>query len=580
MSNLHRIAAAAALCGLLGAAAPPPGPVSGDAAVASIAKAYFAEAFRAAPVYATATGVHGYDASLGDNSAAAFAAAIARDHRTIDLLSAIDQASLSGRGALDRAMLENTLRADLVQNETMERWKHKPDDYLQTASGGVFVLISRNFAPARVRLASVIAREEAIPKLFAQARANIVGTDRDTAQIAVDDAMGTVAFFQKTVPQAFAGVGDAATRARFRASTKLAADATRAYAAYVKRWVAHPVGTYAIGAENYALRLRYEEAITMPLAEYLAVGEKALAKTRAEMVATAKRIDPKASVEQVLAKINHIHPTAANLIPASQADLVKLRAFIMRKHIIDLPSDADISVTLTPEFLRQTTVASMDAPGPLERVAKAAYYNVTPVDPRDTKKAQEAYLEVFNDFERPIVSAHEVYPGHYTNFIIDKHLPLTLIEKLTGATSFIEGWAHYDEQMMVDEGWGGGDPRVRIMQLKEAILRNARFVVGVKMHTQGMTVKQAQAVFRDAFFDEADARIEARRGTQDATYGYYTLGKMEILKLREDYKKKLGSAFTLARFHKDLLQYGDPAIPLLRPLLLGADDDGKILPEG
>ncbi len=316
----------------------------------------------------------------------------------------------------------------------------------------------------------------------------------------------------------------------------------------------------------------------MPLDRYLAIGEKALAHTHAEMVAVAKRIDPNATTQQVLNRLYKVHPTSAGLMPAAQADLVKLRAFVIARHIIDLPSDANIKVTPTPEFERATTEASMDAPGPLERVATQAYYNVTPVDPHDPPKVQEQYLESFNDFERPIVSAHEVYPGHFVNFTIDKHLPLSLSEKLLTATSFVEGWAHYDEQMMVDEGWGNGDPRVRLMQLREAIWRNARYVAGVKMHTQGMTVPQAIAFFEtQAFLDPANARAEAKRGTQDATYGYYTLGKLEILKLRADYKKKLGRAFTLARFHHDLLQYGDPAIPLLRPLLLGKSDDGKIL---
>jgi uncharacterized protein (DUF885 family) len=298
------------------------------------------------------------------------------------------------------------------------------------------------------------------------------------------------------------------------------------------------------------------------------------------MDATAKRIDPHATTEQVLARLYKVHPTSAGLMAAAQADLVRLRAFIVAHRIIDLPPDADIKVTETPEFLRATTEASMDSPGPLERVATRAFYNVTPVNQHDPPKVQAQYLEAFNDFERPIISAHEVYPGHFVNFAIAKHLPLTLSEKLLSANSFVEGWAHYDEQMMVDEGWGNGDPRVKIMQLREAIWRNARYVAGVKMHTQGMTVPQAIAFFRtQAFLDPASARAEAKRGTQDATYGYYTLGKLEILKLRADYKKKLGSAYTLARFHHDFLQYGDPAIPLLRPLLLGADDDGKILPD-
>ncbi|HEX3467276.1 MAG TPA: DUF885 domain-containing protein [Candidatus Elarobacter sp.] len=561
------------------AGAPPAGASAADAAYTALAKAYFDESFRAGPVNATATGIHTYDAQLGSYEEGDYAAQIARDHRYLDRLLKLDPATMSPRVGLDRRMLENSLRDDLLLNDTMQLWKHQPDGYVQTASGAVFLLISRRFAPPVVRLRDTIAREEQIPLLFDQARANLTAVDRDTASIAVEDATGSVDLFAKTVPQEFAGVGDAATQARFRRSTALAVAATKAFARYLTtRWVAHPLGTYAIGAANYSARLKYEEGIDMPLDRYLAIGERALADTHARMVAVAKRIDPHATTQQVLDRLYKVHPTPAGLIPAAQADLVKLRAFVVARHIIDLPPDANIKVTPTPEFLRATTEASMDAPGPLERVATQAYYNVTPPDPHDPPKVQEQYLETFNDYERPIVSAHEVYPGHFVNFTIDKHLPLTLSEKLLSATSFVEGWAHYDEQMMVDQGWGNGDPRVRLMQLREAIWRNARYVAGVKMHTQGMTVPQAITFFEtEAFLDPADARAEAKRGTQDATYGYYTLGKLEILKLRADYRKKLGPAFTLARFHHDLLQYGDPAIPLLRPLLLGKDDDGKIL---
>jgi uncharacterized protein (DUF885 family) len=583
-----RSSAIVALAALLGvspvpAAQPSAGPATGgpDAAYTALAKAYFDENFRANPVGATAVGIHAYDAQLGSYAAADYAAQIARDHRYLDRLAALDPATMSPRAGLDRRMLENALRDDLLLNGTMQQWKHQPDGYVQTASGGVFALIAHKFAPPAVRLRAVIAREEQIPRLFAQARANLTAVDKDTAAIAAENAAGGVALLTKTVPLALGSAGDAALRARLRRSTATAVAATSAFAAYLKtRWVAHPSGTYAIGAANYSARLKYEEGIDMPLDRYLAIGEKALAQTHAEMVATAKRIDPHATTEQVLARLYKVHPTSAGLMAAAQSDLVKLRAFIVAHHIIDLPPDADIKVTETPEFLRATTEASMDSPGPLERVAAQAFYNVTPVNPHDPPKAQAQYLEAFNDFERPIISAHEVYPGHFVNFAIDRHLPLTLSEKLLTANSFAEGWAHYDEQMMVDEGWGNGDPRVKIMQLREAIWRNARFVVGVKMHTQGMTVPQAIAFFQtQAFLDPVSARAEARRGTQDATYGYYTLGKLEIYKLRADYKKKLGSAYTLARFHHDLLQYGDPAIPLLRPLLLGADDDGKILPD-
>jgi uncharacterized protein (DUF885 family) len=585
MLSNRRVVAVVALAALLGASpAPSLGPSTSpaaDAAYTALAKAYFDENFRANPVGATVVGVHDYDAQLGSYAAADYAAQIARDHRYLDRLAALDPAAMSPRVGLDRRMLENALRDDLLLNDTMQLWKHQPDGYVQTASGGVFVLISRSFAPRDVRLRAVIAREEQIPRLLAQARANLTAVDKDTASIAAEDAAGGIDLFTKTVPQALAGAGDPAARARLRRSTATAVAATTAFVTYLKsRWIAHPSGSYAIGAANYSARLKYEEGIDMPLDRYLTIGEKALAQTHAEMVATGKRIDPHATTEQVLARLYKVHPTSAQLMPAAQADLVKLRAFIIAHHIIDLPPDANIKVTPTPEFLRATTEASMDSPGPLERVATQAFYNVTPVNPHDPPKVQEQYLEAFNDFERPIISAHEVYPGHFVNFAIDKHLPLTLSEKLLTATSFVEGWAHYDEQMMVDEGWGNGDPRVKIMQLREAIWRNARYVVGVRMHTQGMTVPQAIAFFQtQAFLDPASARAEAKRGTQDATYGYYTLGKLEIFKLRADYEKKLGSAYTLARFHHDLLQYGDPAIPLLRPLLLGVDDDGKILPD-
>ncbi|MFN2460225.1 MAG: DUF885 domain-containing protein [Candidatus Velthaea sp.] len=550
-----------------------------DSRFTKIAEQYFAESFAANPVNATATGVHTYDAHVGSYGARDMGAQLARDRRYLRRLDALQSAVLSPDTALDRAMLANALRDDLLVNGTMEAWRHKPDTYVQIASGAIFSLISRTFAPPAVRLRRAIARENEIPALFAQARANLTGCDRETAELARDDALGTARFLEKDAVAGFAGSGDAPAKAAFAQSTRRAAAAARAFARWLDAgFVAHPSGTYAIGAANYRARLRYEEAIDMPLDAYLAIGVRALAQTHADMVQTAHVIDARATVERVVERVSKIHPTPARLIPAAQADLVRLRAFLLAHRIIDLPADANIKVTLTPPFERATSVASMDAPGPLETVATQAYYNVTPVDPHDSKAVQEAYLETFNDFERPIVSAHEVYPGHYTNYIVDKHLPLSLTKKLLGANSFTEGWAHYGEQMMVDEGWGDGDPRVRLMQLKEAILRNARYVAGVKMHTQGMTLAQAQAFFKsEAFLDAADARIEARRGTQDATYGYYTLGKLEILKLRRDYQTKLGAAYTLAKFHAALLSHGNPPIPLLRPLLLGDADDGKIL---
>ncbi|HEY4442353.1 MAG TPA: DUF885 family protein, partial [Candidatus Elarobacter sp.] len=295
MQKIARSLIVVALGALLGSSPVPTvstSPGSGDAAYATLASVYFGDSFRAAPVNATQAGIHDYDTQLGSYSAADYAAQIARDKRYLAQLDTIDPASLSTRGALDRTMLANALHDDLLLNETMAQWKHQPDQYVQVASGGVFLLISRNFAPAAVRLRDAIAREEQIPQLFGPARANLTAVDRDTASIAAEDAAGSVDLFAKTVPLAFAGAGGAATRARFKRSTATAVTATKAFAAYLKsRWVAHPAGSYAIGAANYSARLKYEEGIDMPLDQYLAVGEKALAQTHAAMVATAKQID-------------------------------------------------------------------------------------------------------------------------------------------------------------------------------------------------------------------------------------------------------------------------------------------------
>lgn len=555
-----------------------PAQENADNTYSAFAQHYFARQFVRDPIDATSTGVHTYDRALNDFSAAAYARYNAEDRANLQTLLGIEQQNLSPRTRVDAKALELQIRDNLLQNETIATWRHRPDNYVGNASYGVFALINRDFAPLATRMRDVIARENAIPLLFTRARANLTTVDATSAQIAREDALGLVSFLDSDVPTAFSSVKDTRLKRDFRASTQRASAAAAAFAAWLQPKIVHPSGSYAIGATNYVAMLRYEDGIDLSLPEYLAVGERALALNHARIVAVAHQIDPNKTVPQVIAEVAKQHPTGAQLLAASARDLTRLRRFIAQHNIIVLPPEANVAVRETPPFARSTVTAQEDSPGPLETVATRGYYFVTPPDPHDPPAIQEAYLETFNDFERPIVGAHEVYPGHFTNFMLDRHLPLSLTEKLVSSSSFAEGWAHYCEQMIVDEGWGNGDPRVRLMQLREALLRNVRYVAGVKLHTQGMTVAQAQRLFEaQGFQDPADARSEAKRGTQDPIYGYYTLGKMEILKLRSDYKKKMGERFSLAGFHAALLQYGDFPIPLVRPLILGADDDHKDL---
>jgi uncharacterized protein (DUF885 family) len=551
-------------------------PASADARFEAIARDYFYKGFAESPVSATTTGVHTYDAQVDDVSAAAERAHLARERATLAALDGIDPFLLSRDAAIDRTMLENAIRDDLLLTGKLEQWKHNPDNYTATASGAIFGLISRDFAPLPVRLRDAIARERRIPRLFAQARAVLTTVDAQTKSIAYDDTVGSVDFFTQTVPQAFASVHDRALQAQLRAANAGAVAAVKQYAAFINHIV--PSGTYAIGKDAYEARLRYEDSLDMPVDRYLQYGWAALRRTRAQFVATSARIDPHRTPQQNYAALAGVHPPPSRLNAVAQQDLVRLRAFIVKHRIVTLPPDADIKVVDTPSFERAFVTASMDAPGPLETVATRAYYNVTPVDPSWTKERTEGFLAQFNDFEFPIISAHEVYPGHFVNFTIDKHLDLSLTRKLLWNEEFGEGWAHYGEQMMVDQGWGGGDPRVRLSQLEEALLRECRYVVGVGLHVKGWKPEYAEHVFTgECYQTPAVALEETMRGTQDPMYGYYTLGKLMILKLRADYHKKLGSAFTLEKFHDALLAHGDPSVPLLRTLLLGPDDDGQPL---
>jgi uncharacterized protein (DUF885 family) len=576
MDRSLRVRAVALVLLLLGASPGPQVSANADSQYTALALAYYSENFRLNPIDATQVGVHDYDDQIGDFSVTGIEAQLALDHTYLDRLATIDRSSLSPSVALDATLLEYALRDDLLLNETLSQWRHNPDTYTQAASGAIFAVMSKDYAPVEKRMAFAIARERLIPAMLLQGEKNTSTVDAVTQRISAEDALGAVDFFDTSVPEAFASVHDPTLKANLKSANAAAASAMVRYA----RWInsIKPTGTFAIGSDAYRKRLLYEDGLDMALPAYLAVGQRELQRLRVAFIATAKKINPKATPLQVYLSITRVHPPPDALLSTAQRDLVRLRAFIEAKRIVTLPPDANIKVIETPAFERTTTSAAEDSPGPLETVATQAYYYVTPVDPSWSAKQKEDFLAQFNDFEFPIISAHEVYPGHFTNFSIDRGLDLSLTRKLSVSSEFAEGWAHYSEQMMVDEGWGNGDPRVRLAQLDEALLRACRYVVGVKLHTEGMSLKQAEHLFTDQCFQTPQVAVEeSLRGTQDPMYGYYTLGKLMILKLRSDYKKELGDAFTLEKFHNELLSRGDPPLPLLRPFILGSGDDGNPL---
>lgn len=551
-------------------------PAKGDAAFQKMAENYYAIAFERSPNLATSVGIHRYDDRLDDLSAQNIMRGLELDKTVIAKLTAIDPASLSPEVAIDRTLLLNYLKDDLLLNGDLQQWKHNPDTYTSLASSAILQLIQRDFAPLDVRARDVIGRENAIPALIEDGKKNTTTVDAVTKQLAYSNALGAVDFFKKDVPVAFGQLPNRSLRAQLSAANARAVKALQEQAAFIKGL--RPSGTYAIGSGAYQKRLKYEDALNVSLAQYLAYGERALAESRAQYIAVAKQIDPSRKPAEVYASLAKAHPAPSMVLQKATSDLHNLRSFIIAHHIVSLPAEDNIKVLETPSFERAYITAQEQSPGPFEAKSTQSYYFVTPADPSWTKQRQDQFLGQFNNYQGPIISLHEVYPGHYVNFTINRLRNLSHTRNLFTSSEFAEGWAHYSEQMMVDEGWGAGDPRVRLAQLDEALLRECRFIAGVKLHTAGWSVKQAEHLFTDSCFQSpAVAEEETLRGTQDPMYGYYTLGKLMILKLRSDYKKKLGSEYSLQKFHDALLSHGDPPLPLLRPILLGKADDGKPL---
>jgi uncharacterized protein (DUF885 family) len=536
--------------------------------------AYFDDYFKANPSQATSVGFHQYDGQLEDFSAAAHQQTRRRLLEYQAAFQAIHPNTLSQNDRNDREIMIATIHSLLLEEDRVQMWRKNPDAYSGAVTGTIFSLIKRNFAPPEERLRAVIEREKQIPRALAQARAVLRNPPKIYTDIAIEQLPGNIDFFKTTVPEAFAEVKNPGLLADFKRSNDGAIAALNEYLSWLKSdLLPRSRGTFAIGAENYRLKLLYDEMVAVPLPQLLKIGYAQLRKDQREFVETARRIDPNKTPEQVLAELQKDHPASGDLLSSAQQQLDALRQFLIDKKIVTVPGGTQAKVVETPPFARATTFASMDTPGPYETKATEAYYNITLPDPSWPKDKQEEYLQGYNYPLLSNVSVHEVWPGHYTQFLwLKNNATLSKVRKLTGAGSNAEGWAHYSEEMVLDEGLYNNDPKYRLAQLVDALLRDCRYIVGIRMHTQGMTMAQAREFFvKEGRQVAVVGEMETKRGTGDPTYLMYTLGKLEILKLRQDYKRKLGAQFSLQDFHDRFIKAGSPPVKIVRRELMGRD---------
>jgi uncharacterized protein (DUF885 family) len=544
---------------------------SRDAEFSKLADRYFDEqVFRFDPVQGTSAGFHQYDALLPSGARAEIESQIAGLKKWEADVRNFDPRGLTPGVASDRELVLAQIQGQLLSLESIRMWEKSPDSYSSGVTSAIFVIMSRNFAPAPERLKSVIARERLIPRVFASARENLKNPPQIYTQIALEQMSGLVSFFEKDVPLAFKQVTDAPLVAEFQKTNRSVIDGLHAYENWLKNdLLPRSHGDFRIGAANYRNKLLFDEMVDIPLDRLLAIGNEDLRRNQAEFKRVAAQIDARRAPQQILEELERDHPPADKLLQSLRDVLGGLRDFIETRHIVTIPSSVMPIVEETPPFMRALTTASMDTPGPYEKVAKEAFFNVTLPDPHWTAKQVEEYLEDFNHGTIISTATHEAYPGHYTQFLWFQNLP-TKTRKLIGCGTNAEGWAHYSEQMMLDEGYGKGDLKLRLGQLQDALLRNARYIVGLQMHTGQMTFDQGVEFFvKEGYQTRPIAEKETKRGTSDPTYLVYTLGKLEILKLREDYKKMKGARYTLGEFHDSFMKQGAAPIKIVRRALLG-----------
>ncbi len=539
---------------------------------------YFTAYFEWNPSAATGIGFHQYDNRLEDYSAAAFAKRIAKLKQLQTQLAALPSTRTPDE-AIDIEILDNQIHAELLDVEPLQTWRHNPMNYVYVPGGAIDNLMKRDFAPKAERLRSIVARLKAVPAMIDAMKQNMDNPPHEFTDLAVRMARGSVGFFKESVANwAKNAAGSDAELLNDFSNANTAAAKSLADAA---DWLQNTLlleskGAYAIGPDHFSKKLLYEEMVDTPLDRVLAIGESNLEKDYDAFLETARKIDASKSPAEVMKSLSNQHPTEASLIPDTKKTIEGIVQFIRDKKIVTIASDIRPTIMETPPYARSGTFASMDTPGPYETKATEAFYYVTPPEKDWDAKHKEEHLRGYNPPVLSIISIHEAYPGHYVQFLNAKEFP-TKTRKLISCGTNAEGWAHYAEQMMVEEGFGNGDPRVRLAQLQEALLRDARYVVGIKLHTAGWTVEQGAKFFQERAFQEpANADEEARRGAYNPTYLYYTLGKLQIYKLREDYRKAKGSNYTLETFHDQFVKQGSIPIKLIRRILLPGDN-GPVL---
>jgi uncharacterized protein (DUF885 family) len=531
---------------------------------------YLSFLYEVHPTGATMDGVHIHDDLIEDYRRAAIdthVSALAGFARRLD---GIPDDRLPLREQVEHQIVSSNIRARQFELEAVRSWERNPHVYADTLASSLAAQAIFNYAPETERARRVLSKLRQVPRLVQAARDNIKEPPAIYVKVGIDTWRGTMAFIDRDLPRAFAGVDDIHLLGDLDDACKEAVRTIGGYVDDLENDIRPKAkGTFRLGRDRFEQKLRLEEGINLPVDRLLAIAMRELAAAQEEFRQLAGRLNGTDPIEAWRKAKHKQHPEPGALITTAREQLAELHTFLSRNSILSMPESGDVAVAPTPEFFRWSS-ASMWTPGPFESRPSRAMYYLTDVDP---KWEPDRKLEHLRDFNLPTlwaISIHEVYPGHFLHYQFLRKVDSKVRRStLFAPGSYMEGWAHYCEQMMIEAGFGRGDHSIKLGQLAESLVRLARFIVGIRLHTEDWSVEQGVRFFRDeAFLEESHARREAERGTFDPTYLVYSAGKMMLLKLRHDWYEEKGGKPSLRAFHDALLSHGSAPFWALRRLML------------
>ena len=539
----------------------------------SLRDAYLEWHYEAHPVRATELGIHRFDGRLMEMDATSVQRRI---DDVLDWLARLDRIPallLEGDTRLDRAVLDYALRAELLSLEEIREWARDPQLYTNEIARGISSIADRDYAPVQQRTEALRSRMEAAPLLLTAARQNLRNPPRLWTEQAIQNTRGLITYLDRDL-QAALSSGDGTVANGFEEARRALVAALEEHVTWLERELLPASdGDFRLGRYLFLRKLLYEEHMDQDLETLDRLNEEAIAEYAGRVEAVAREIDPDRSPREIMDSLVRVHPTPEELLPTAREMMQEVRAWVVRSGLVPVPTDELPIVRETPPWSRGG-FASMDAPGPFESADLDAYYNITNVDPDWTEEQKQEHLTYFNYPGLLGVTIHETFPGHYVQLLFERELSSDL-RKVFTPRSFTEGWAHYTEQMVLDEGFRADDAAVRLGQLRRALQRHARWFAGLHLHAMDASIDEVVERFMEiAYFDEFPARREVIRATYDPTYLYYALGRMQILQLRDDYREHLEEEeeeFSLREFHERLLELGLP-IPLAREAIIPTEE--------